>query len=408
MSDEIKKLFDEKTNLYESDENKRRINIWGPEFSPDMVDMYSPGFISPCSSEKRKEKRIPITADWYRMQWSKFFNFNITTYYTDPIEYLKLTLKIDIFRFKNFEDDTPLLKTIPIFLGTAYEPSLFGVPVEYSPLHEPLFTSKGAIIKTEKDLLKLKIPDFYNDGLMPLAHKFYEEITKIAPNDYDVIFPKWGRGPFGIACAITGMENLLMLLLTNPKFVHEIMSIITNARIVYTKNRRNFLNRIDNESTLWNDDASLPIISPSMYEEFCFPYDNELSIFYGGLRWWHSCGNKTPFIPIIRRIKNKIDFIELNWWNDDLSRAIKDLNGEIAFIVRPATRDITEKNEAILRNFINSVLSLCDNENFGVMVDHWQPEHPDNADLSTMKRFLSICREEAEKKADQGKYYGLR
>jgi uroporphyrinogen-III decarboxylase len=401
--DEIKKLFEEKTNLYESEENKRRIRMWGPEFSPDMVDMYSPGFIAPCPSNKRKEKRIPITADWYRMQWSKLFNFDITDYYTNPVEYLKLTLKIDIFRFKNFEDDTPLLKTIPIFLGTAFEPSLFGVQVIYSQLHEPLFTSEGAILKNEKDFYKIKMPDFYTSGLMPLAHKFYEEIKKIAPNDYEVIFHKWGRGPFGIACALAGMENLLILLMSKPKIVHEIMRMITDARIEYTKNRRKFLNIIDNESTLWNDDASLPIISPSMYEEFCFPYDNELSIFYGGLRWWHSCGNKTPFIPIIKKIKNKIDFIELNCWNDDLKRAIKDLGGEIPFLVRPSARDITEKNEAINRNYINGILSLCRNNNFGIMIDHWEPENPNADDLNTMGRFLKICREEAERETSQKK-----
>ncbi len=400
MSSEIKKLFEEKTSLFESVENKRRMKLWGPDFSQDMSDMYSPGFIAPYPSKNRKEKRIPITADWYRMQWSKFFNFNITTYYTDPIEYLKWSLKIDIFRFKNFEDDTPLLKTIPIYLGTAYEPSLFEVPVEYSPLHEPLFTSGGAIVKTEKDLLKLKMPDFYNSGLMPLSHKFYEEISKLVPRDYDVIFPKWGRGPFGVVSAIAGMENLLILLMTNPKLVHKMMRIVTNARIEFTKERRKFLNKIEVESTLWNDEASLPIISPSMYEEFVFPYDNEISIFYGGLRWWHSCGNKTPFIPIIRSIKNRIDFIELNWWNDELSRAIKDLNGKIAFIVRPSAGDITERNETIIRNYINGILSLCDNENFGIMVDHWQPENPSNADLGTMRRVLAIYREEAEKKVN--------
>ena len=178
------------------------------------------------------------------------------------------------------------------------------------------------------------------------------------------------------------------------------MRTVTDARIEFTKERRKFLNKIEVESTLWNDEASIPIISPSIYKEFVFPYDNEVSIFYGGLRWWHSCGNKTPLIPIIKSIKNKIDFIELNWWNDDLSKAIKDLYGKIAFIVRPSAGDITERNEAIIRNFINGVLRLCGNENFGIMVDHWQPESPSNNDLYTMQRIIRIYKEEAEKKAN--------
>jgi len=395
--DGIKELFELKRSLYESRENKRRIEMWKPGFVPDE---YSPGEIAPYQASKRKEKRIPITADWDRMQWSKLLGFDISEFYRNPTEYMKWTLEIDIYRFNNFDDDTPLLKTIPIYLGTAYEPSLFGVPVNYSPLYEPLFTSGGAVIKTESDLSKLEMPNFKSSGLMPLAHKFYEDISRFAPNDYNVIFPKWGRGPFGVAAAIVGMEDLLVLLIKNPKFVHKIMRMITDARMEYTKNRRNFLKINEVDNTLWNDEASIPIISKNMYEEFCFPYEKEISNFYGGIRWWHSCGSKTPIIPIIKKIKN-IGYIDLNWWTDDLMKSVKELNGEIPFDFRPSARDITERIEIAITNYLNGVFNICGNANFSIRVDGFQPANATIDDVNKMKRFLSICKEVSEKRANK-------
>lgn len=397
IKSEIKKLFEQKSELIESKENERRVSMWRPGFVPDE---YSPGEIAPYPVSKRKEKRISITADWDRMQWSKLLKFDISEFYRNPMEYLRRTLEIDIYRFNNFEDDTPLLKTIPIYLGTAYEASLFGVPVDYLPLHEPLFTSNGAVIKTESNLLKLEMPNFESSGLMPLAHKFYKDISSLTPDDYMVIFPKWGRGPFGVAVAIVGMEDLLVMIMENPKLVHKIMGMITDARMEYTKNRRNFLKRSEVDSTLWNDEVSIPIISKNMYEEFVFPYENKLSYFYGGCRWWHSSGGKTPMIPIIKKIKN-IGYMDFGELTDDLPKAVKELNGEIPFHFRPSARDISESNEIIISNYLNGVFNICGNANFTIRVDNFQPINATENDIIKMKRFLSICKKVSKKVSEE-------
>ena len=264
--------------------------MWVPDFEPDEN---SPGQLSPLPPDKRNERRVPVTADFDKMQWARLLDFSIKDYYTDPVSYLYWTSKIDIYRFNNLPDDTPLRRTVPIFISVALEPSLFGVPVIYSENHEPFFTTEGAVIKERSDLVKLKKPNFYNSGMMPLAHKFYDEISKIVPEEYSVIFPKWGRSPWGTACGIRSMENLLADTIEDPQFVHDLMRLITDARKEYTKDRRKFLNMVDDESACYNDECSPPIQSPESYETFCFPYENELCEFYGGLRWWHSCGVTT-------------------------------------------------------------------------------------------------------------------
>ena len=397
IKDEIKELFQQKSELFDSTENKRRLAMWGPNV---YHDVYSPGLLMPYPACKRKEKRVPVTADWDRMQKSILLKFDISEYYRDPLSYLKWTLKIDIHRFENFPDDTPLLKSIPIFLGIAFEPSLFGMPVIYSSEHEPLFTSEDRVIKSKSDLAKLKMPDFKKSGLMPLAHRFYDEINELSPNDYSVIFPIWGRSPIGVAFALRSMTDLLIDMIEDPPFVHQLMRFIVDVRKDYTSYRREFTGRNDGESDLWNDEASTPILSPKLYKEFCFPYENELSNLYRGIRFWHSCGSKTDFISSLKNFSPPISFMDLYWRCDDFLKAIKELNGEIPYHVRPSADDITQRNESIIANNINGIMKLCGDDNYIFRVDGYEPDFPTEEDVNIMKRYITLVKEIGNKNAE--------
>ncbi|MCL5073076.1 MAG: hypothetical protein M1308_19635 [Actinobacteria bacterium] len=393
IKNEIKKLFYLKSELIESRENKRRRAIWGPEICPDE---YTPGYLKPIPASEREEKRVPITADWDRIQKSRLLKFNISEYYQEPLAYLRRTLEIDIHRFNNFHDDTPLIKTIPIFLGAAFEESLFGVPVLYSTEREPIFSSEGAVLKDKNNLSTLNNIDFTKSGLMPLAHRFYQEISDITPEDYIVIFSKWGRSPFGVACGLRGMENLLIDMMEDPKFVHNLMRFITDQRKKYSKDRRDFLGKTDIDSTLYNDEASVPLISPGIYKEYCFPYESELSEYYNGIRLWHSCGSKTLLIPFLKQMSKPIGVMDLNWWADDLRKAVRELNGAIPFHVRSSGREIIEKNEFIMGNHLKSIFSLCHDQNYMLRVDGFQPDHPAEEDIDRVNIYISMAKRLSE------------
>ena len=393
LTDEIKELFDQKSALVESSENKRRLNMWEPGFVPDE---YDPGVIAPFPASKREEKRVAVTAHWSRIQWARYLKFDISDYYRDPSSFLKAHLEVDIYRFNHVQDDTPLLKTIPIYMSSAFEPSLFGVPAHYSSNNEPVFASDGAVIRETGDLSKLKMPDFSNSGLMPLAHSFYEYLESVVPEDYSVIFPKWARSPFGVACALRGMENLLADMLTDAPFVHALMRFVTDARKKYTRSRRKLLGRPDVEGSFHNDEVLCPLISPGMYEELIFPYEDELGEFHGGLTWWHSCGNKTPFIKQIKKISGSVGYMDLNLSNDDVLTAVRELDGKIPFHVRPTASDITESNESIIKNQVSGILCMCRGENFMFRLDFFQPDNPSDQDMDAMQRYISIARRSSE------------
>ena len=174
------------------------------------------------------------------------------------------------------------------------------------------------------------------------------------------------------------------------------MRYITDQRKKYSKDRWDFLGRIEIESTLYNDEASVPLISPQMYEEFCFPYESELSEFYDGIRLWHSCGSKTELIPSLKKFARQIGFMDLNWWSDDLHKAVLELNGHIPFQVRSSGREILEKNEFIMINHLNSIFTICRNENYMLRVDGFQPDFPKEEDIARVNKYILTAKKTYE------------
>jgi uroporphyrinogen-III decarboxylase len=397
LKDSIKTLFDERYELYESNENKRRRAMWGDDTCPDE---YLPGFVAPLAAEHRKEKRVPVAGDWCRIQKSRFLNFDIIRLFKEPLYHLKWELYMDIHRFKSFPDDIPLLKRIPIWMSIGMEPSLFGVPTHYSYDNEPIFSSAGAVINEKSDLSKLKQPDFFKSGMMPLVHQFYQEAKELAPDDYEVIFPKWSRSPFGMACALRDMKDVMVDMIEDPPFVHNILKLVNETRIEFSKWRTAFIGYEDIQSTLLNDEASDDLISLQFYEKFCFPYEKELADFYGHLRWWHSCGPKTKFLKKIMEIEKPIFFTELNWWADDFKKAIEIMDGRVPYQVRVDRSIITELNTNIVRNTINAILDLCGDDNFMIHADMFQPANPTTDDLETLARFIRTTKEICAKRIE--------
>jgi len=133
-----------------------------------------------------------------------------------------------------------------------------------------------------------------------------------------------------------------------------------------------------------------------MYEELVFPYEDELGEFHGGLTWWHSCGNKTPFIKQIKKISGSVGYMDLNLGNDDVLTAVRELDGKIPFHVRPTASDITESNESIIKNQVDGILCMCRGENVMFRLDFFQPDNPTEQDMERMNRYISIARRSSE------------
>ena len=306
MLDSIQRLDDKIGELIESHQNHEIASYWKPQLYTAKDHWRG---IPKKSSELNT---VPFTVEPEIPFWAEIIGFDVLEYYSQPLAYLENTLKMMIYRFEVFQDFTCIEKTIPIWLGPPFESTLLGSKAVYVSGESPWLDREPVIVEYS-DLSKLKFPDFNTTGLMPLAHKMYQEISEMVKGKYTVVFPEWGRGPFGVAFHIRGFNNLLMDMIANPKFVHQLMSFIAEARKKWISDRAHFLGRQVEKGNLYNDEVNCPTLSPQQYEEFVLPYEIELCEFHGGITYWHSCGDTTKLLDSIRKIP-QIDMFHIGPW----------------------------------------------------------------------------------------------
>ena len=262
--------------------------------------------------------RISFHVGLGRSVWKNIIGFSLLDYFEKPEVALAAELRWKLFWHDNIPDDTLIEPTVGLDFGVALEPSLFGVGSYFSEHTDPMYAEP--VIREHADLARLKLPDFFRSGLMPRIHAMHEAMTKLA-GPVSVRFPGWARGPWSIACMLRGFNELYMDLVDDPQFVVDLLAFIVESRIFWEKQRCQFLGidprnqtrdwqyvvyRKISSSDQFNDEVDGNLFSPSMYSEFIFPAEKALRDFYGALRYYHSCGNMTPFLTTLRELKPEL------------------------------------------------------------------------------------------------------
>ena len=251
---------------------------------------------------------------------------------------------------------------------------------------------KENIIKRKEDLKLLKLPDFYRSGLAPLAHKMYSQIREIVDDDFDVIFPEWDFGPFGIAMHLRGIENLSIDMIEDPEFVHNLMEFLLKAKIHWSQERAKFLGSKIVPLYLANDDINVPIISPQGYKEFILPYEKKISEFHGGIDYWHSCGRIDPLIVYIKEIP-KLRMIHISHATD-LRKSVEVIGSDnIIEIVLNPIDDVEKATPLQMENKLKEIKTICKGLNFIVRADAFQILTSLENDLQQVKLWIEKARE---------------
>ncbi|GMQ96223.1 MAG: hypothetical protein BMS9Abin14_749 [Gammaproteobacteria bacterium] len=136
----------------------------------------------------------------------------------------------------------------------------------------PAIESTQPLIRTEKDLARLKAPDPYSSGRMPMVFEIMQEIknqTGLAP------FPCY-CAPFTLASHVLTFENLIVQVRENPQFVHKVMRFLVDEVIAPYMNA--VLKEFPEAPVADGSDAvaSLPFITQDMLEEFSLDYIERL------------------------------------------------------------------------------------------------------------------------------------
>lgn len=376
----IKHLCEKINDLSDTPRNQERKKLWGQSTYVDQWRGLPPRDMS---------YGIPFTIGLEWAMWAKVLNFDIKRYYTEGEMYLEARLRQKIYKLSQFEDDTPIDKTIDIWLGSPFELSLFGIMPVYLPDEEP-WIARTPVIHNEEDLKRMKYPDFYKSGLMPQAHKMYDEIKDLVEKeDFTVGFPTWMRGPFGVAAFLRGMENLLVDMKLKPKFVHKLMRFVVDSRKQWFIERAKFLGNGIGKGILDNDDVNCPTLSPEMYKEFVLPYEKELCEFHGGISYWHSCGDITLLLKLIREIP-EIELLHVGPWTNLEAAARIFKNTPLEKCLHPV-KDVQSATEKEIEHNLKKMIRVAKNGSITIRADGIQVLHSLKQDLEKVKLWISIA-----------------
>jgi uroporphyrinogen decarboxylase len=182
----------------------------------------------------------------------------------------------------------------------------FGVETEIR--HDSLPTVKKTVIDDITEVDKLKIPDPYKDGRMPVYLEAINILSDKLKNE-GVCVRAPGTGPFSLASHLMGIENFLVQLAMaegdeyRTACFKKLMDLTSDSLIAFAKaslcSGANFVMCGDSL-------ASINVISPKMYQEWAFPYEKKFfdaikteSKKYGCFSILHICGNMTKVLELM-------------------------------------------------------------------------------------------------------------
>jgi hypothetical protein len=247
--------------------------------------------------------------------WSEILDFDIGAYYGDPLTYLSAQLQMKVYHARHFKDDTYIDKSVRLFFAMLLEGTVLGVPYGFTEHGYPWLDYKNPPIKDPEDLNRLESPDFYKSGVMPLVHRFYAEMSDALDDDFLVKFPDWIMGPFGVACELRGFDQFLVDLLLDLEIAQALLRFIVVARKLWQRECDRFLGIKRTRGLLGNDDVNCPTLSPTLYRDVILPLEVEFSDYYGGIFYWHSCGNTTKLLDDIAHIPT-LDLFHCGPWTN--------------------------------------------------------------------------------------------
>ena len=192
---------------------------------------------------------------------------------------------------------------------------------------------------------------------------------------------------------LRGYENFLTDLYVNPDFAHRILRFVTDAAKAYVAWRSEFLNEPIRKGDLFNDDV--PIMSPKMYTEFVFPYEQELCDYYGGIYYWHSCGDTTSHIERILRLSD-LQLFDIGPAVRDRHLAIGKLKNIQPTEIRFAADELVQKaDEAMIDSYLNETVEICEEnriEKYVLRVSGMSVLLGAKQDLEKLKTWIKVAR----------------
>lgn len=246
--------------------------------------------------------------------------YTFRQYFEDPDVMLDAQLQHLYFKAFHLWRDEPMGYPdtgwqVWVDFQNTFEAPLFGCPIRYFPDQVP--DTIEILRENKARLYELDIPEPLGAPMMRRAIEFYEYFQERCSHmefmGRPVLPPQslpgaGTDGPFTVAFKLRGATELCLDIYEDPDYVHDLLSLITEATIKRIQAVRQYLGargEVDSEDSAiprWGfaDDA-VEMLSPQLYHEFVLPYHRQLVNAFSGGRptSFHLCGNASHIYPVL-------------------------------------------------------------------------------------------------------------
>lgn len=177
-------------------------------------------------------------------------------------------------------------------------------------------------LKSITDVSRLRIPDPYSDGRLPLWLETTREVRRLV-GDEKAIMGRGDQGPFGLLFLLRRSEELMMDLVTaDEKYLFEGLQTCMEAGVRFARAQ---LEAGADLTSIGDGAAGESLISPKLYSRFAQPFEKEYKQRLGdGVLSLHICGKSDNILEGM--IDTGSDCLELDHWNDIEHSIIKTNN----------------------------------------------------------------------------------
>jgi len=295
----------------------------------DLISRAEEAYHSDKNKKKQNNDReIKFRNGIGRPVHAAMLGHSMSDFFNDPMASLIAQLEWKLYAFNEIDDDEPLDLKIGTDFGIALEATLFSM--DYTILEGNEVNYLGNRIKERSDLDSLEFPDYIGSGQMPRIHDMNSRMKELCGDRLEIVYPDWGRGVWSSSSILRGFNELYIDLADDPDFVHRLAQFTVDARIAFENQRCEFLGidprdkeyiwkyvlyRNCKNNELYEDEVDGNMFSADVYREFIFPYQKQLSDYYGGIAYYHSCGNLTPFLADIEKL-NITYMLHISPWTE--------------------------------------------------------------------------------------------
>ena len=237
----------------------------------------------------------------------------------------------------------------------------------------------------------IKQPDFSSSGLMPLAHRMYDECKQILPENYELEFPDYIQTPLQLAFHLTGIRNFLVQVIDDPEGINFLLNRLMDIRIEFRQQRARFLNIELGPGIYDNDAVAAPMISPEIYRDIVWPVEKELSEKEGGILYWHSCGDTTKMMEWIHKLPD-LRMYHVSAWCDCVKAAeVYGTEQALQVCVHPI-REVLDATGSQMEERIKQIVDALGDHRFYIDADCIQACMDMPVQIKKIKNWVQIAR----------------